>query len=118
MLTSLQSKDMQTNKLMWITLMDESWVNTGTSAEGFERQDIENTTGSFLAGLSTGLKSSVARGPRCVLVHNGNESGFVLNSEIIFLCKMNTADEHVRRDGEIMNQTSGNNFPQIYLQTR
>lgn len=47
MLTSSQSKSTQTKEWTWVKLRDESWVNTGTSPEGVERQDIENTTAGF-----------------------------------------------------------------------
>jgi hypothetical protein len=63
-----------------------------------------------LADLSSGLKSSAARGPRCDLVYTANEIGFLPSLEIIFLCKTNTADERDRTDGQIFEPNSREEF--------
>jgi hypothetical protein len=90
------------NKGINVFYTDESWVNTGTTvAKVWKDKTLQTPRQAFLAGLSTGLKPPTARGPRCALVHTGNENGFLPNTQLVLLCEKNTADAHDEMDGEI-----------------
>ena len=64
------------------------------------RDSIKGIRQAFMEGLTTGLKAPVSRGPRFALVHAGSEDGFINGTELNFLCKKNTANEHEEMDGE------------------
>ena len=53
----------------------------------------------FLDGLTTGLQQPSGKGERLIVLHAGNEEGFVKGAELVFRAKKGTGDYHEEMDG-------------------
>ncbi|RVE50533.1 hypothetical protein evm_004862, partial [Chilo suppressalis] len=64
-----------------IYYLDETWVNAGhTVSKTWEDTTVKSVKQDFLEGLSTGAKNSTSEGNRLIVVHIGNEKGFLPGS--------------------------------------
>lgn len=79
---------------------DETWANFGhTKSAVWQDDTIKTPNQAFLAGLSTGLKAPSGKGSRIIIVHAGNEKGFVPQAEEIFKSKKDGTDYHSEMNG-------------------
>lgn len=79
---------------------DETWVNFGHTKEYvWQDTSIKSHRQAFLSGLSPGLKSPSGKGGRLIVIHAGNENGFVLGSDEVFKAKKETGDYHGEMNG-------------------
>lgn len=68
-----------------IFYLDETWINAGHSKSNiWMDKTIEHSRQAFLEGLSTGLRSPSGKGKRLIILHIGNENGFVENGLLLF----------------------------------
>ncbi|XP_035233696.1 uncharacterized protein LOC118205516 [Stegodyphus dumicola] len=80
---------------------DETWVNFGHSkTKIWEDTSIKSAKRAFLSGLSTGLIASSGKGSRCIVVHAGNENGFIPEACDIFVAKKAKGDYHGEMNSE------------------
>lgn len=78
---------------------DETWVNAGhTKEKVWVDTTITSKRNAFLRGLTVGLKNPSGKGKRYVIVHAGNEEGFVKGAALVFGGK-NEGDYHGEMDG-------------------
>ncbi|CAH2095214.1 unnamed protein product [Euphydryas editha] len=71
-----------------IFYMDETWVNAGhTVSKTYVDTTITSKRKAFMEGLNTGAKNPTSKGRRLIVVHMGNENGFVEGSDDIFKSK-------------------------------
>jgi hypothetical protein len=77
-----------------IYYLDETWLNAGhTTSKCWTDQSVKSAKDAFLRGLSPGLKNPCGKGGRLIILHIGNEFGFVDNGAFIFQANK-TADYH------------------------
>lgn len=67
--------------------MGKSWVDT----------TIQSATQAFKEGLSTGANNPVSKGKRLIVVHIGNEGGFIEDCQWVFE-SAKTGDYHENMD--------------------
>uniref|UniRef100_A0A2A4IZ33 Tc1-like transposase DDE domain-containing protein n=1 Tax=Heliothis virescens TaxID=7102 RepID=A0A2A4IZ33_HELVI len=72
-----------------IYYLDETWVNEGqTKSKVWQDFSIESSRQAHMEGLSTGLKAPSGKGKCLIIVHIGNEDGFVEDGQLIFESKV------------------------------
>lgn len=80
--------------------LDETWLNAGhTKSRVWQDTTVKCKRDAFLNGLTTGLKQPTGKGGRLIVVHAGNEDGFVNNAGLVFRAKKGTGDYHEEMDG-------------------
>ncbi|KAL4126443.1 hypothetical protein QTP88_010665 [Uroleucon formosanum] len=85
-----------------IYYMDETWVNSGDcTSQTWVDKTVTSRTDAFSKGLSTGPTNPSGRGKRLIVVHIGNEDGFVPGGLLCFESKKNTKDYHDEMNGEV-----------------
>lgn len=83
-----------------VYFLDETWVNAGhTKTLVWQDTTIWSSREAFFSGLSTGLKAPSGKGGRLIIVHAGNENGFVEGALHIFHSKTSKTDYHEEMDG-------------------
>jgi len=79
-----------------IFYLDETWANAGhTPSRVWEDTTVSSSREAFLSGLSPGLKD-----PRLIILHVGNENGFIPGAELVFRSGGKLADYHGEMNGE------------------
>ena len=77
-----------------IFYLDETWLNEGyTVAKTWQDKNVRSSRQAFLEGLSTGMRTPSGKGRRLIIVHIGNEDGFVDRGLLTFESKK-TGDYH------------------------
>ncbi|XP_026725848.1 uncharacterized protein LOC113492543 isoform X2 [Trichoplusia ni] len=98
-----------------IFYMDETWVNAVSGHTG-SKTSVDNTITSkrqaFMEGLSTGAKNPTSKGRRLIVVHIGNENGFVEGVDEVFESK-NTGDYPESMDANRFEQWFENILPKL-----
>lgn len=85
-----------------IYYMDETWVNAGDcNSRIWVDKTVISRTDAFSKGLSTGPTNPSGKGKRLIVVHIGNEDGFVPGGLLCFESKKNTKDYHDEMNGEV-----------------
>lgn len=85
--------------------LDETWINAGhTKTKVWQDTSIESSRQAFYSGLSTGLKAPSGKGGRLIMLHVGNENGFVEGALDLFQSKTKKADYHEEMDGNHFEQ--------------
>ncbi|KAL4112105.1 hypothetical protein QTP88_015953 [Uroleucon formosanum] len=83
-----------------IYYMDETWVNAGDcNSRIWVDKTVISRTDAFSKGLSTGPTNPSGKGKRLIVVHIGNEDGFVPGGLLCFESKKNTKDYHDEMNG-------------------
>lgn len=84
-----------------IYYLDERWLNAGhTKEKVWQDLTVVSAKDAFLKGLSTGLKSPSGKGKRIIILHIGNENGFVENGFLVF--ELHSMREyHEEMDGKV-----------------
>ena len=88
-------------KKMWhegrksLIFLDETWVNKNYTAS---KCWIDKT-----AEKATGVQTPTGRGGRLIVLHAGNENGFVPNAELIFEAK-NKGDYHHQMNRDVFEK--------------
>ncbi|CAF4946214.1 unnamed protein product [Pieris macdunnoughi] len=68
-----------------IFYLDETWVNAGhTVSKAWEDTTVKTAKQAFLEGVSTGAKNPTSKGNRLIVVHIGNEKGFLPGCQWVF----------------------------------
>ena len=68
-----------------IVYLDETWVNAGhTKNHVWQDTTIKSSKQAFLNGLTTGLQAPTSKGEHLILLHVGNEAGFVHGELCLF----------------------------------
>nr|CAD7256522.1 unnamed protein product [Timema shepardi] len=81
---------------------DETWCNSGhTTSKSWMDTTIASSSQARREGLTTGNKLPSGKGGRVILVHAGNENGFIPGAELIFHGKKDD-DYHDEMDGKMM----------------
>ncbi|CAH2101119.1 unnamed protein product [Euphydryas editha] len=88
-----------------ISYTDETWVNAGhTVGKAWVDNTVKSAKRAFKEGLSTGAKDPVSKGKRLIVVHVGNEDGFLEDCEWVLtklqrndVIVLNNATYHSRR---------------------
>lgn len=71
-----------------IFYLDKTWVNEGhTTSKVWSDSTIKTPKQTFLSGLTTGLKPAASKGKRLIIVHIGNENGFLNGGLLMFESK-------------------------------
>ena len=84
-----------------IFYLDETWVNEGhTTSKVWSDSTIKTPKQAFLSGLTTGLKPAASKGKRLIIVHIGNENGF-LNGGLLMFESKKSGDYHTEMNGDI-----------------
>ncbi|KAL4083563.1 hypothetical protein QTP88_028879 [Uroleucon formosanum] len=82
--------------------MDETWVNArDCNSRIWVDKTVISRTDAFSKGLSTGPTNPSGKGKRLIVVHIGNEDGFVPGGLLCFESKKNTKDYHDEMNGEV-----------------
>ncbi|XP_062532866.1 uncharacterized protein LOC134201642 [Bombyx mori] len=93
--------------------MDETWVNAGhTVSKAYVDTTITSKRQAFMEGLSTGAKNPTSKGRRLIVVHMGNENGFIEGADDVFESK-NTSDYHESMDANRFEQWFENILPKL-----
>ncbi|XP_072949967.1 uncharacterized protein [Epargyreus clarus] len=88
-----------------IYYLDETWVNEGhTKSKIWQDLSIESARQAYQEGLSTGLKAPSGKGKRLIVVHIGNEDGFVENADLIFESKKGEGDYHREMNSKVFEE--------------
>lgn len=91
--------------------MDETWLNEGiTRAKVWQDKKIVSPKDAFLKGLSVGLRNPTGKGKRLIVVHIGNENGFVDNASWVFESHF-TKEYHEEMTGESFHEWFGKILP-------
>ena len=81
--------------------MGETWVNEGiTTGKAWVDSTVKSKKQAFMSGLSVGLKNPSGKGRRLIVVHVGNEDGFLEGGELIFESRKG-GDYHDEMSGEV-----------------
>ena len=84
-----------------IYFLDETWVNAGhTMTNVWQDSTIKSRRQAFVNGVTTGLKAPSGKGGRVIVVHCGNENGFVNGAGLVFRAKKSNGDYHQEMDGK------------------
>lgn len=90
-----------------IYYLDETWINEGlTKSKVWQDQTISSAKEAFLKGLTTGLKNPSGKGKRLIVVHIGNEHGFVNDGLWVFESH-STNEYHEEMTGEAFHEWFG-----------
>lgn len=96
-----------------IYYLDETWVNAGhTTTKVWKDETIKSGRHAFLTGLSSGLKNPSGKGKRLIVLHIGNEHGFVEDRLLLFESK-STKDYHEEMDGKVFEKWFLSTLPQL-----
>ncbi|XP_077531207.1 uncharacterized protein LOC144143311 [Haemaphysalis longicornis] len=78
-----------------IFYMDETWVNAShTTSRVWVDETVESYDQAKRRGLSTGLENPSGKGGRLIVIHCGNENGFVEGAGEVFRANKGTGDYH------------------------
>ena len=84
-----------------IFYLDETWANAGhTQSRVWEDTTICSSREAFLTGLSPGLKDPTGKGGRLIILHVGNEHGFIPGADLVFRSGGKLADYHGEMNGD------------------
>ena len=84
-----------------IFYLDETWVNFGhVTSKSWRDKDIKSPREAFHEGLMTGLKNPTGRGGRLIILHVGNENGFIEDCGLVFRTSGVKADYHGDMTGD------------------
>ena len=87
-----------------IFYLDETWVHEGhTTSKVWSDSTIKTSRQAFLSGLSTGIKPPRNKGKRLILLHIGNEHGFLDGGLLLFESK-NSGDYHIEMNGDVFKK--------------
>lgn len=86
-----------------IYYLDETWVNEGhTRSKCWLDTTVKSAKDAFLRGLSVGLSNPSGKGKRLIILHIGNEDGFVDGGALVFESNK-TSDYHEEMTGAVFN---------------
>lgn len=87
-----------------IYYLDETWLNEGhTTAKCWCDTTVNSVKNAFLRGLTTGLKNPSGKGKRLIILHIGNEDGFVNGGALVFESNK-SSDYHEEMTGNVFNE--------------
>ncbi|KAL4708513.1 hypothetical protein ACJJTC_014121 [Scirpophaga incertulas] len=75
-----------------------------TKSKVWQDFSIETARQAYQRGLSTGLKGPSGKGKRLIILHIGNEDGFVENGHLIFESKRGDGDYHQEMNSKIFEE--------------
>lgn len=87
-----------------IYYLDETWINAGhTTSKCWSDTSVKSAKEAFSKGLSCGLKNPTGKGGRIIILHIGNEHGFVEDG--LFVCdSRKTNDYHEEMTAEVFEE--------------
>lgn len=87
-----------------IYFLDETWVNEGhTVGKHWQDKNVKSARQAFMEGWSTGMKPPSGKGKRLIIVHIGNEKGFVKGGLLVFPSN-HTGDYHEDMNGDTFEE--------------
>lgn len=93
--------------------LDETWLNAAhTTSKCWSDENIEDPEEAFLCGLTTGLENPTGKGGRLIVLHIGNEQGFVDGGALIFEASK-TSDYHDEMNGTVFNEWFKSILPEL-----
>jgi len=97
-----------------IYYMDETWVNSGDcTSRTWVDKTVTSRTDAFSKDISTGPTNPSGRGQRLIIVHIGNEDGFVPGGLLCFESKKNAKDYHDEMNGEVFLEWMESVLPRL-----